>query len=723
MTYKEEVGRLLYQCPRADHGRVAKWTGLINPGRYQPKSPDSPRPRTYFDQLVVKIEQVYIDCLRGTPPSSADILSLYHSVCSLTEKQWDRMSPHDQTIVQQYRTQLNHALQLSLLGEQQPTHLGVTVIILICLVALLSGCVPTKQPEVVTPVPKSHLDVSGATPNIPTASHLSQEGKPTPIIATIPPYYQELPTENTNTPVAPEIPNQATPTPPIAQYLDQSVSPEGTINPHVGTGGAEIPPDILETTIDDIIGAIEKDHGQLDNQSRAVIKQALIDGTIGLKDGYPAGTLRLNGQDITIEWQPNSDQEIGAGVGRWVVVSTSTAKISPTAPITATAELAPPVIITATLDAANGYFNQNPLPLALTRGPKQVSARHNFYAPAGTLSADEPVTLIGRNDQSSWVELRRADGSTGWAMGHIFMQNGQKVDKAAIEQLPVVEAPEPTTAERINMITFSGFSLGDEAFVRATLLEMVEGDQAGRLHIPLTLAEFQAAPPLSDSSRARLLAVEALQDLPADLRNASSWEIFRWHWQNQFGFPVEMVFEGYTREDGVVIVPPLRETLLGGTYEEDFEDGLTINYAQNRPDRPLVMWQVQSRGLVDKEKGINIEKDAAFVFLTDQIIDEARYGNRDQQLIFKAAFGKELWSVAVMLQLQELSEASGKGTGGPGFRLDHARLDHTRMTANISHLLVYRTLTDNGYPDDNYTDFYLDTAHDLLVLLRDYPLN
>ena len=399
-------------------------------------------------------------------------------------------------------------------------------------------------------------------------------------------------------------------------------------------------------------------------------------------------------------------------------IAASSSEPTPTAPITATAELAPPVVITATLDATNGYFNQNPLPLALTRGPKQVSARHNFYAPAGTLGADELVTLTGRNEQSSWVELRRADGSTGWAMGHIFMQDGQKVAKAAIEQLPVVAAPEPTTAERINMITFSGFSPDDEAFVRATLLELVEGDQAGRLHIPLTLAEFQAAPPLSDSSRARLLAVEALQDLPADLRNASSWEIFRWHWQNQFGFPVEMVFEGYTREDGVVIVPPLRETLLGGTYVDQFEDGLVINYAQNRPDRPLVMWDIENNGKNEEEKY------QGYVFLTDQIIDEARLGNRDQQLIFQAAFAKELWSVAVIRQLEALYNASiFNGEIKLKNMIRGERFDATRMTANISHLLVYRTLTDNGYPDDNYTDFYLDTAHDLLVLLRDYPLN
>lgn len=385
------------------------------------------------------------------------------------------------------------------------------------------------------------------------------------------------------------------------------------------------------------------------------------------------------------------------------------------APITATAELAPPVVITATLDAANGYFNQNPLPLSLTRGPKQVSARHNYYAPAGTLGADEPVTLTGRNEQGSWVELRRADGSTGWAMGHIFVQDGIKVDKAAIEQLPVVEAPEPTTAERINMITFSGFSPDDEAFVRATLLEMVEGDQAGRLHIPLTLAEFQAAPPLSDSSRARLLAVEALQDLPAELRTASSWEIFRWHWQNQFGFPVEMVFEGYTREDGVVIVPPLRETLLGGTYVDQFKDGVVINYAENRSDRPLFMWQVMGSGRGGYQ---------AYVFLTDQIIKEARYGNRGQQLIFEAALAKELWAVAVIRQLMVLSEASNTAEGAQlNNILNWDKFDPTLMTENISHLLVYRALIDNGYPDDNYTDFYLDTAHDLLVLLRDYPLD
>jgi hypothetical protein len=326
-------------------------------------------------------------------------------------------------------------------------------------------------------------------------------------------------------------------------------------------------------------------------------------------------------------------------------IAASSSEPTPTAPITATAELAPPVVITATLDATNGYFNQNPLPLVLTRGPKQVSARHNFYAPAGALGADEPVTLTGRNEQSSWVELRRADGSTGWAMGHIFMQDGQKVAKAAIEQLPVVAAPEPTTAERINMITFSGFSPDDEAFVRATLLELVEGDQAGRLHIPLTLAEFQAAPPLSDSSRARLLAVEALQDLPADLRNASSWEIFRWHWQNQFGFPVEMVFEGYTREDGVVIVPPLRETLLGGTYVDQFEDGLVINYAKpdERPDRPLVMWYVKNDGSGGYQ---------AYVYLTDQIIHEARSGNQGQRLIFRLPLprnsGRWRWRVSFL---------------------------------------------------------------------------
>lgn len=376
---------------------------------------------------------------------------------------------------------------------------------------------------------------------------------------------------------------------------------------------------------------------------------------------------------------------------------------------------APPVVITATLDAANGYFNQNPLPLALTRGPKQVSARHNFYAPAGTLGADEPVTLTGRNEQSSWVELRRADGSTGWAMGHIFMQDGQKVAKAAIEQLPVVAAPEPTTAERINMITFSGFSPDDEAFVRATLLELVEGDQAGRLRIPLTLAEFQAAPPLSDSSRARLLAVEALEDLPADLRNASSWEIFRWHWQNQFGFPVEMVFEGYTREDGVMIVPPLRETLLGGTYVDQFEDGLIVNYAKvdERPDRPLVMWYVKNDGSGGYQ---------AYVYLTDQIIHEARSGNRDQQLIFQAAFAKELWSVAVIRQLEALYTASVT-TGGTQLKnmIRGERFDATRMTANISIHLVYLCLSLNGpHP---WIDFYLQSSFDEFVWLRDKPLN
>jgi hypothetical protein len=403
-------------------------------------------------------------------------------------------------------------------------------------------------------------------------------------------------------------------------------------------------------------------------------------------------------------------------------IAASSSEPTPTAPITATAELAPPVVITATLDATNGYFNQNPLPLVLTRGPKQVSARHNFYAPAGALGADEPVTLTGRNEQSSWVELRRADGSTGWAMGHIFMQDGQKVAKAAIEQLPVVAAPEPTTAERINMITFSGFSPDDEAFVRATLLELVEGDQAGRLHIPLTLAEFQAAPPLSDSSRARLLAVEALQDLPADLRNASSWEIFRWHWQNQFGFPVEMVFEGYTREDGVVIVPPLRETLLGGTYVDQFEDGLVINYAKpdERPDRPLVMWYVKNDGSGGYQ---------AYVYLTDQIIHEARSGNQGQRLIFQAAFAKELWSVAVARQFSALGEASNTTDGAQLNNIfNWEKYDATRMTANISHNLVHYYLRQNGSPTDasNTTtaDYYLYRgAFDLKVLLRDYPLN
>ncbi|MEI2691598.1 MAG: hypothetical protein V9H69_18600 [Anaerolineae bacterium] len=129
--------------------------------------------------------------------------------------------------------------------------------------------------------------------------------------------------------------------------------------------------------------------------------------------------------------------------------------------------------------------------------------------------------------------------------GHLF-----GVPSAELKALPLVEAPEPTTVERINMITFSNFTPEEEQFVRSELLKLEEGDKTGEIQVALTLAEFENAPPISASSRQALLAVPALRDLPAELRTASTWEIFRWHWQNQFGMPVEYVFKGVVAKNG-----------------------------------------------------------------------------------------------------------------------------------------------------------------------------
>ncbi|MEI2691314.1 MAG: hypothetical protein V9H69_17055 [Anaerolineae bacterium] len=174
--------------------------------------------------------------------------------------------------------------------------------------------------------------------------------------------------------------------------------------------------------------------------------------------------------------------------------------------------------------------------------------------------------------------------------GHLF-----GVPSAELKALPLVEAPEPTTVERINMITFSNFTPEEEQFVRSELLKLEEGDKTGEIQVALTLAEFENAPPISASSRQALLAVPALRDLPAELRSASTWEIFRWHWQNQFGMPVEYVFKGvvakngqaldhaqYEIKDGKVVDPltleeipdadiivsPLMDTLLAAAYPE-----------------------------------------------------------------------------------------------------------------------------------------------------------
>ncbi|MEI2691593.1 MAG: hypothetical protein V9H69_18575 [Anaerolineae bacterium] len=214
-------------------------------------------------------------------------------------------------------------------------------------------------------------------------------------------------------------------------------------------------------------------------------------------------------------------------------------------PAPASPELAPPVVITATLDLANPYFEKNPPPVPLYRGPGKSTS--NIYLPAGVdLLPDQEVRLIGRVEGSSWVLVETPDGGSGWAMGgHLF-----GVPSAELKALPLVEAPEPTTVERINMITFSNFTPEEEQFVRSELLKLEEGDKTGAIQVALTLAEFENAPPISASSRQALLAVPALRDLPAELRNASTWEIFRWHWQNQFGMPVEYVFKGVVAKNG-----------------------------------------------------------------------------------------------------------------------------------------------------------------------------
>ncbi|MEI2693414.1 MAG: hypothetical protein V9H69_28325 [Anaerolineae bacterium] len=202
--------------------------------------------------------------------------------------------------------------------------------------------------------------------------------------------------------------------------------------------------------------------------------------------------------------------------------------------------------------------------------------------------------------------------------------------------------------ERINMITFSNFTPEEEQFVRSELLKLEEGDKTGEIQVALTLAEFENAPPISASSRQALLAVPALRDLPAELRSASTWEIFRWHWQNQFGMPVEYVFKGvvakngqaldhaqYEIKDGKVVDPltleeipdadiivsPLMDTLLAAAYPELYSRWHDHCFYQRHTGQSFRSILETTESVTDKYKG--------FVYLSPDLIRQARFGNPD----------------------------------------------------------------------------------------------
>jgi hypothetical protein len=399
-------------------------------------------------------------------------------------------------------------------------------------------------------------------------------------------------------------------------------------------------------------------------------------------------------------------------------------------PAPASPEVAPAVVISATLDLTNPYFEKNPPPVPLYRGPGKSTS--NIYLPTGVeLQPDQVVRLIGRAQGSSWVLVETADGGSGWAMGgHLF-----GVPSAELKALPLVEAPEPTTVERINMITFSNFTPEEEQFVRSELLKLEEGDKTGEIQVALTLEEFENAPPISASSRQALLAVPALRDLPAELHSASTWEIFRWHWQNQFGMPVEYVFKGVVAKNGrsldhaqyeikngvvvdpltmeqmpdvTVIVPPLMDTLLAATYPELYADGTTIASTRNTGNPSAAYWKPQSSD--GKYKG--------FVYLSPDLISQARFGNHDDLQIFRAALAKELFSLTLSQQLAEISSTS-TASGGQGLIINHAQLDRTLMIEEMSHFGVSLFVASNGFSYQSVIDFYYQEAFSLKVIGRD----
>ncbi len=367
--------------------------------------------------------------------------------------------------------------------------------------------------------------------------------------------------------------------------------------------------------------------------------------------------------------------------------ATPTAEPAPT-------EIAPTVVLTAALNLENRFFAANPPPLVIRRGPE------DYYQTTGRVQPEDEVQIVGRNQTGSKVLLRLADGVEGWAWSHVLTAARDK-----IAQLPVVEAPAPTTEERLGMVTYSNFQgyPGLEETARWALQELVSGDKNGTLIVPLSLEELRAAPPISPSTRALMLANPALKDLPAELRDATSWDIFAWHFANQFDPPeqqrwngrplLEMIFEGVTRPDGTVVVPPLEPSVLAVTDRSRFQDVQVIL----RPDLPAAAWWNVSGYW---------PRYTAQIMLNPQVLQTARTGSRDDRLMLMAGVGKELFSNAISQQLQALHEASYNN--GDIIKLEPGSFDASRMTENLSHYaLVYRFLKENGFTNSYVTDYYL----------------
>ena len=86
--------------------------------------------------------------------------------------------------------------------------------------------------------------------------------------------------------------------------------------------------------------------------------------------------------------------------------------------------------------------------------------------------------------------------------------------------------------------------------------------------------------------------------------------------------------------------------------------------------------------------------------------------------LFRTALAKELFSLALFFQLNEIYNTSA-GRGGAGLRIDSSTFDQARMVENLSIYDVYLFLRNNGFFDQAIIDYYLREAFSTQVWGRD----
>jgi hypothetical protein len=125
----------------------------------------------------------------------------------------------------------------------------------------------------------------------------------------------------------------------------------------------------------------------------------------------------------------------------FVVVPTSTpAPIQPTA--TATLVVADPDSQETTAVANNNVPAEAPAPAAggaSLVAPGAVNIRSGpglNYGVIGTLNANTPMTIVGRNTDASWWQIRITDGAQGWVSDAV-------VSASNTQGVPLVDAPPP----------------------------------------------------------------------------------------------------------------------------------------------------------------------------------------------------------------------------------------------------------------------------------------